>query len=166
MSISTGKKILLVAFLGVAYFIGNGVNEHNKYDELKSKKAEELTQEDKSFIQKVESERAEAEKDRQQYQLEQKKKNEEDKPRRELMELQIAVRSACQDTASSLLKYPDSFKDEQHEDGIDKQSDKNVYYFTLHYSGVNAFNVRSTHTIECYGTVGDRNRTVTYKTFN
>lgn len=166
MAVSTGKKIILVVILAVGYVIGNGSNENKKYEELKAKSSTELTKEDKSFIRKIEDERSAAEADRKKYQLEQKKKDDADKPRRELMELQLAVRMACHDTASSLLKYPDSFEDEQHEDGIDKQGDKNVYYFTLHYSGVNAFNVRDIHTIECYGTVGDPSHRVTYRTFN
>ncbi|KHM28130.1 hypothetical protein [Klebsiella aerogenes] len=166
MGVSTSKKIVLVAIIAIGYFIGNGVNENNKYDELKSKKTSELSQDDREFIKKVDGERAKAEGERQQYQAEQKEREESDRPRRELMELQLAVRSACHETALSLLKHPDSYKDEQHEDGLDKQGDKTVYYFTLHYSGVNDFNVRSTSTIECYGTVGDKNQKVTYRTFN
>ncbi|HBQ0466801.1 hypothetical protein [Klebsiella aerogenes] len=166
VGVSTSKKIALVVIIAIGYFIGHGVNENNKYDELKSKKTSELSLDDKAFIKKIDEERAKAEADRHQYQIEQKKKEDADRPRRELMELQLAVRGACHETALSLLKHPDSYKDEQHEDGLDKQGDKTVYYFTLHYSGVNDFNVRSTSTIECYGTVGDKSQKVTYKTFN
>ena len=166
MAVSTGKKMILVAILAAGYFIGNGANENKRYEELKAKQPSDLTQDDKSFIKKIEDGRSKAEEERKQYQLEQKKKDEADRPRREFMELQLAVRMACHDTASSLLKYPDSFKDEQHEDGIDNQEGKDIYYFTLHYSGVNSFHVRSTHTIECYGTIGDPSHSVTYRTFN
>lgn len=164
MAVSTGKKVAFAIILIAAYFIGKGNEEHKKYDDLKSKPQSELTQDDRDFIRKTEDERAEAEADRISYQLEQKKKDEADKPRRELMELQIAVRVACEDTAKSQLKYPGSYSSEQHEDGIEKEN--NSYYYTLHYSGVNAFNVRSTHTIECYGTLGDKSHNVTYRTFN
>ena len=50
--------------------------------------------------------------------------------------------------------------------GVDNQNGKQVYYFTLDYSGINAFNVRGSHTIECYGTIGDPSHSVTYRTFN
>lgn len=166
MGVSTGKKVVLVAIIAIGYFIGNGANENKRYEELKAKPPNALTQDDKSFIKKIEDGRSAAEEDRRQFQLEEKKKEDADKPRRELMELQLAVRTACHNTALSFLKYPKSFKDEQHEDGIDKQGEKKVYYFTLHYSGINAFNVRSIHTIECYGTVGDQSHQVTYRTFN
>lgn len=166
MAVSTGKKIVLIAILAVGYFIGSGENEHKKYDELKTKNASELTVDEKEFISKVEIERSKAESDRKQYQIEQKKKEEADKPRRDLMELQLAVRMACDTTARSMLSIPSSYEDEQHEDGFDKQGETDIYYFTLHYSGVNSFNVRSTHTIECYGSVGDKGHKVTYRTFN
>lgn len=166
MAVSASKKVVLVALLAAAYFIGRGTVEHKKYDELKSKPLSELSQQDREFIKKTEDDRAKAESDRKEYQLEEKRKEEADRPRRELMELQIAVRSACEDTARSQLNYPDSYDDEQYEDGIDSQDGRKFYYYTLHYSGTNAFNVRSTHTIECYGTIGDESRKVTYRKFN
>lgn len=79
--------------------------------------------------------------------------------------LQNDVIFTCEDIARTSLTSPDSYEREQTESGIDDQGSKKVYYFTLHYSGVNSFNVRDIHTIECYGTVGDTKHEVTYKMF-
>lgn len=165
MAVNTSKKVVLGIVLLVAYFIGNGVNNQQKYDELKSKPASELTDEERDFVKETEDARQQAEQDRSNYQAEEKKKAEADRPRRALLELQAMVRSSCEETASSTLNYPKSYEHEQHEDGFDERSDGKYYFFTLHYSGVNSFNVRSVHTIECYGKVGDIKTPITYKIF-
>ncbi|HHY0812915.1 hypothetical protein [Phytobacter diazotrophicus] len=79
--------------------------------------------------------------------------------------LQNDVIFTCEDIARSSLTNPDSYEREQTESGVDDQGNKKVYYFTLHYSGVNSFNVRDIHTVECYGTIGDAKHDVTYKMF-
>ena len=166
MAVSNSKKILLGLILVGAYYFGQANEEHQKYDDLKSKSPSELSSEDKAFISRIDNERAKAELNRQKYQQEEREKEGRDKPRRELMELQIAVKMACEDTAKGLLNYPTSYEKEQQEDGVGDKSGKKIYYYTLHYSGVNAFNVRIINTIECYGTIGDPSRQVTYRTFN
>lgn len=167
MAVSANKKVFLVVLLAAAYFIGRGNEDHKKYDDLKNKPQSELTQEDRDFIKKTEDERAKAEVERKNYQREEAKSKEASKakPLSEQELLQNDVIFACRDIARGSLNSPDSFEIEQSESGIDEQTNKKVYYYTLHYSGVNAFNVRSTHTIECYGTLGDKSHNVTYRAF-
>ncbi|WP_456309769.1 hypothetical protein [Serratia proteamaculans] len=166
MAVSNSKKIVLGLILVLAYYFGQGQENQQKYEDLKSKDPALLSLEDKKFIAKVESERAKTELERKEYQRKEREKEEKDKPRRELMELQIAVRMTCVDIAKGLMKYPKSYEEEQSEDGIDNQNGKKIYYYTLHFSGVNAFNVRGINTIECYGNVGDTSHHVTYRAFN
>ena len=168
MAVSASKKVVLVVLLAAAYIIGRGNEEHKKYDELKSKPLSELSQQDREFIKKTEDDRAKAESDRREYQLEEKRKKESSKakPLSEQELLQNDVIFSCNEMARNALNYPDSFKIDHTKSGIDNQQGSKVYYYTLDYSGVNAFNVRSTHTIECYGTIGDESRKVTYRKFN
>ncbi|MBD3743992.1 hypothetical protein IE980_16145 [Klebsiella pneumoniae] len=61
--------------------------------------------------------------------------------------LQNDVIFACKDIARNSLNYPDSFEVENTNSGIDNQNGKQIYYFTLDYSGVNAFDVGARYTI-------------------
>lgn len=168
MAVSTGKKITLLAILAVGYFISDGAQDNQKYESLKAIPPKELTPNDKAFIKKIEDERSAGETERKQHQLGKKRKEEQDspKPLSEQELLQNEVIFTCEGIARSYLNHPDSYQRERTESGIDQQEGEKVYYFTLHYSGVNAFNVRSIYTIECYGMIGDKKHNVTYRTFN
>ncbi|MBD3720721.1 hypothetical protein IE992_01295 [Klebsiella pneumoniae] len=110
--------------------------------------------------------KAEAERRGYQKKWKQRRKGKNQNPYRKKILLQNDVIFACKDIARNSLNYPDSFEVENTNSGIDNQNGKQIYYFTLDYSGVNAFNVRGTHTIECYGTIGDLSHSVTHKIFN
>ena len=168
MAVGTGKKIVLAVIVVVGYLIGNHSNDSKKYEELKNNDPSSLSQDDKSFIKTIEDGRAKAEADRRDYQKEQVAEKEKTKPKplSEKVLLQNDVIFTCKDIARNSLNYPDSFEVENTNSGVDNQNGKQVYYFTLDYSGVNAFNVRGSHTIECYGTIGDPSHSVTYRTFN
>lgn len=168
MAVSTGKKVFLAVIVVVGYLIGNHENDDKRYEELKGKEPSSLTQDDKSFIKTVDDERLKAEVERRDYQKIQEAEREKAKPNplSEKVLLQNDVIFACKDIARNSLNYPDSFEVENTNSGIDNQNGKQIYYFTLDYSGVNAFNVRGTHTIECYGTIGDPSHSVTHKIFN
>lgn len=165
--ISKMIRILLLAVIAfAAYAIFDTDKNNQRYEELKTKDKKELTSGDIAFLSEMKKRDAEAEVRRKNHEKEMAAEEKRNKPQRELLELKLAVRVACEDTAKSRLKYPDSFEDEQHEDGVSNESGKNIYYYTLHYSSVNSFNVRSVSTIECYGMVGDPERRVTYRTFD
>lgn len=168
MAIGTGKKIVLVVIVVLGYLIGNHANDDKRYEELKSKEPSSLSQDDKLFIKTVDDERMKAEAERRGYQkkMEVEKEREKPKPLSEKVLLQNDVIFTCKDIARNSLNYPDSFEVENTNSGVDNQNGKQVYYFTLDYSGINAFNVRGSHTIECYGTIGDPSHSVTYRTFN
>lgn len=163
-------KLLRMIFLLVVGFAVYAVldtkNDRDHVSELKSKPQSELSDNDKRDL--AEADKAEKERlnRKKVYEEEQRKESLKNKPQRDFVELQLKVRMACEDTARSRLKYPDSFRDEQHEDGVSDESGKKVYYYTLHYSAINAFNARSTSTIECYADVGKPDNKVTYRLFD
>lgn len=138
MAVSRSKKIVLLVVIVVGYLIGN--HKNNETDKVSSNtEASEQVKAQQSSSAPTLSEEA-------------------------LLKNEVIF--TCKDIARSSLSLPDTFETEQTESGIDENNGKQIYYFTLHFSGMNAFNSRITHTIECYGTIGDKKRTVTYKTFN
>lgn len=159
-------RLLLFFVIGFAIYAAMDTKEDRGHiSDLKSKSTNQLTNSDKEEL--VEADKSEKARlvRKEQYDEEQRKEALRNKPKRDFLELQLNVRIACENTARSLLKFPDSYEDVQHEDGVSDETGKSVYFFTLHYSAVNAFNVRSTSTIECYADVGDPNNKITYRSF-
>lgn len=138
MAVSRSKKIVLLVVIVVGYLIGNHKNSGTDKASGNTEAPEKAAAQQSSNTPTLSED----------------------------VLLKNEVIFTCKDIARSSLSLPDTFETEQTESGIDEKNGKQVYYFTLHFSGMNAFNSRITHTIECYGTVGDKNRTVTYKTFN
>ena len=168
MAVSNSKKIVLGLIFVIAYHFWQSNEDQRKYDELITRPVSTLSQEDKEFIKYREDKRAKDEAEMKQYRAEEKRKKEANKakPLSEQVLLQNDVIFSCNEVARRTLSFPDSFEVEQTESGIDDNGESKIYYYTLHYSGINAFNARGIHTVECYGTVGDREHKVTYKTFN
>ncbi|WP_134705378.1 hypothetical protein [Rahnella sp. CJA17(1/100)] len=175
MAITKSGVVIFLAFIGLLYY---GTAEKNKdndrYNSLKGKPLSELSIEDKSFLEirkKEEAEKATREalqrKEAAASAQKAKEKGKEGRaePLSEQVLLQNEVIFTCNDLARNMLAYPDSYSKEQTESGISNENGKKVYYYTLHFSGLNAFNARVIHTIECYGTIGDQSRRVTYRTF-
>ncbi|MCC3717984.1 hypothetical protein LLP99_16950 [Rouxiella badensis] len=176
MAITKSGVVIFLVVVGLLYYgSAEKSKENERYNSLKSKPISELSSDDRSFIQLKDKEAAEKKisealqrKKDAANELKAKKREEENKPKplSEQVLLQNEVIFTCNDLAKNMLSYPESYNTEQTESGISDESGKKTYYYTLHFSGLNAFNVRGIHTIECYGTVGDRSRQVTYRTFN
>lgn len=160
-------RLLLICVVGFfVYAALDTSNDREHIAELRKKDPSLLTDQDKLDLTAAVKEEKEAEKRRIAHEKEERAEREKNQAQTQALETQLNTRIACEDIARGKLRFPDSYQDESHEDGVSKIDGKDQYYFTLHYSGVNAFNVRSTSTIECYSPLNSRGEKVTYRSFD
>lgn len=160
-------RLLLICVVGFFVYAVMDTNKDREHiAELRKKDTSLLTDQDRLDLKAADKEEKEAEKRRIAHEKEQREERKKNQAQTQKLENQVNTRVACEGVARGKLRFPDSYQDEAHEDGESKIDGKDQYYFTLHYSGVNAFNVRSTSTIECYSPLNSRGEKVTYRSFD
>lgn len=158
-------RIALLAVLGfAAYAILDTKQDEEKVEQAQSKSAESRNESDKAVIRTAEEKEAARLKRKAAYE----KERADEAKKNQLPDDVLAKNNvifACKDIARNSLSRPDTFDTEQTESGIDDSVSPKQYYFTLHYSGLNDFNVKVIHTIECYGSLNKPDGEVTYRMF-
>lgn len=158
-------RIALLAVLGfAAYAILDTKQDEEKVEQAQSKSAESRNESDKAVIRTAEEKEAARLKRKAAYE----KERADEAKKNQLPDDVLAKNNvifACKDIARNSLSRPDTFDTEQTESGIDDSVSPKQYYFTLHYSGLNDFNVKVIHTIECYGSLTKPDGEVTYRMF-
>lgn len=158
-------RIALLAVIGFAvYAIVDTSQEEEQANQARNKSAESRTESDKKAIQSAEEKESARLKRKAAYEKELAEESKKNQLPNEVLAKNNVI-FACKDIARNTLNRPDTFDAEQTESGIEKTGSKNQYYFTLHYSGLNDFNVKVIHTIECYGDLAKPNGQVTYRMF-
>ncbi|TGC25275.1 hypothetical protein [Escherichia sp. E1130] len=158
-------RIALLAVIGfAAYAIFDTSQEEDQASQARSKPAESRSESDKAAIRSAEEKETARLKRKAIYE-----KELADEAKKNQLPVDVLAKNnvifACKDIARNTLTRPETFDTEQTESGIDDTVSPKQYYFTLHYSGLNDFNVKVIHTIECYGSLTKPNGQVTYRMF-
>ncbi|CDH33905.1 hypothetical protein [Xenorhabdus bovienii] len=172
-------QILLLLVIGFAVYMHYETEEIREHIvQLKSKPASQLTTQEKQEL----AEHEKIEKERQARRIanekeEKKRKAEEERKAKEYYlahkdeidrkKFQTRVFGECDETAQASLKYPKYYEHERSSFSEGRGSNgKSFYYVTITFSGVNAFNVRSERTIQCYGDLNDYDAPIGYYFLN